>query len=136
MAVRGIRNNNPLNIRKGNAWQGEREKQSDPIFEEFKSMEYGLRAGLKLMRNYIEGRTATKKKYDTISKLISRWAPPIENATNRYIWFVADSVGKNPLERIDFKDKSLMVGICAAMVKVECGTTIDKDIIESAYDLL
>ena len=136
MAVRGIRNNNPLNIRKGNKWQGERENQTDPVFEEFISMEYGLRAGLKLMKNYIEGRTATRIKYNTISKLVSRWAPPIENATNSYIKFVADSVGINPLEVIDFKNKSLMVGICAAMVRVECGTIIDKNIIESAYDML
>ena len=30
---RGIRNNNPLNIRKGNNWQGERHPQTDPAFE-------------------------------------------------------------------------------------------------------
>lgn len=136
MAARGIRNNNPLNIRKGNKWQGEREHQTDPVFEEFKSMEYGLRAGFKLMKNYIEGRTATRVKYNTISKLVSRWAPPIENATDRYIRFVADSAKRNPLEVIDFNDKSLMVEICAAMVKVECGTTIEKEVIQSAYEML
>jgi hypothetical protein len=40
---RGIRNNNPLNIRIGNTWLGERPEPTDHDFEEFVSMEYGLR---------------------------------------------------------------------------------------------
>ena len=34
---RGIRNNNPLNIRKGCNWKGERHPQTDKAFEEFES---------------------------------------------------------------------------------------------------
>ena len=68
--IRGIRNNNPLNIRKGNSWKGERPKQTDDQFEEFVSMEYGLRAGFKLMRNHITGFKGTRPKMNTIQKLI------------------------------------------------------------------
>jgi hypothetical protein len=32
---RGIRNNNPLNIRIGNDWQGERKPNTDGAFEQF-----------------------------------------------------------------------------------------------------
>ena len=42
---RGIRNNNPLNIRIGNQWLGERANPNDPAFEQFVAMEYGIRAG-------------------------------------------------------------------------------------------
>ena len=52
---RGIRNNNPLNIRKGNNWQGEISPQSDKEFEQFESMTMGVRAGMKILRNYITG---------------------------------------------------------------------------------
>ena len=39
MVPRGIRNNNPLNIRKGNNWKGERPNQTDKAFEEFETMQ-------------------------------------------------------------------------------------------------
>mgnify|MGYP007032335315 CR=1 FL=1 len=35
---RGIRNNNPLNIRIGNVWLGEVQSPDDPEFEQFVSM--------------------------------------------------------------------------------------------------
>ena len=50
---RGIRNNNPLNIRIGNQWLGERANPNDPAFEQFVAMEYGIRAGFVLLRRYI-----------------------------------------------------------------------------------
>ena len=37
---RGIRNNNPLNIRVGNNWQGERKPNTDGAFEQFTTMQY------------------------------------------------------------------------------------------------
>lgn len=45
MLPRGIRNNNPLNIKIGNDWKGE-VPNTDGTFEQFESMEYGLRAEL------------------------------------------------------------------------------------------
>lgn len=68
---RGIRNNNPLNIRKGNNWKGERPNQTDPAFEEFESMEMGIRAAIKLIRNKIQGKGANKKPLCTIRLLVS-----------------------------------------------------------------
>ena len=44
--VRGIRNNNPGNIRKGRKriWEGEVYPGTDPSFSQFRTMAYGVRA--------------------------------------------------------------------------------------------
>ena len=136
MEPRGIRNNNPLNIRKGNNWRGERPNQTDKSFEEFETMEMGIRAGFVLLRNYITGHGGKTKPYDTIEKVIRRWAPPTENSTERYIQFVADDAGIHRYQKIDFKNKSVMFRIVDAMIFVECGQRVSADIISSAYDLL
>lgn len=133
---RGIRNNNPLNIRKGNDWQGERYPQSDKSFEEFTSMEYGLRAAFILLRNYITGGKSGRVHYDTIEKIVRRWAPPIENATEKYIQFVADNSGIHRAKRVWFSDKKSLCKIVRAMAFVECGVWIDPDVISSAYDMV
>lgn len=133
---RGIRNNNPLNIRKGNNWQGERQPQTDPAFEEFQSIEMGLRAGFKLLKKYISGDDGHRKPCDTIAKIISRWAPEVENATKKYIDFVADEVGISPYQRVWFLDRKTMIKIVMAMAFVECGQRISQDACETAYDLV
>ena len=132
---RGIRNNNPLNIRKGNDWKGERQHQSDPSFEEFESIQMGLRAGFIILRNYQRTSLAPKMRANTIRKIINRWAPTSENNTLKYIETVAKRSGLNPDELIAFRDKPRMLAVVEAMCFVECGQAIDKDIISSAYDL-
>lgn len=133
---RGIRNNNPLNIRKGSAWQGLAPVQSDSSFCVFKSMVYGLRAAHKLLRNYITGSDGRVKPCDTIDSIIKKWAPPTENATQKYIDFVAKDVNLSPFERVHYLDRKLMCDIVSAMAFVECGQRIDRELIESAFDLL
>ena len=46
MLPRGIRNNNPLNIRRTakDQWKGLRAQQTDASFCQFESLEYGWRA--------------------------------------------------------------------------------------------
>lgn len=132
---RGIRNNNPLNIRKGNNWKGERQPQSDPSFEEFESLQMGLRAGFIILRNYQHNSLAPKMRANTIRKIINRWAPTSENNTLKYIDTVARRSGLNPDELIAYRDKPRMLAVVEAMCFVECGQAIDKDIISSAYDL-
>lgn len=54
---RGLRNNNPLNIRRSaDLWQGLRKEQSDPEFFQFESIAWGYRAAFVVLRTY---RTAT-----------------------------------------------------------------------------
>jgi hypothetical protein len=86
--VRGIRNNNPGNIRKtGIKWAGEVSPGTDSAFEQFKSMPYGIRAML------VDIIGKHKKGLDTIQKLIMVWAPPVENDTTSYIKHVSQRSG-------------------------------------------
>lgn len=133
---RGIRNNNPLNIRKGNNWKGERKVQTDKAFEEFETLQYGLRAGLKLIRNQISGFNGSRPKFNTIGKLIKVWAPPSENQTLRYVDFVCQAVGKQPFDIIRDNDQKLICEIARAMAFVECGQWIDIEQFESAWFLI
>jgi len=91
---RGIRNNNPANIRivQGNNWRGKipESQNTDYEFEQFETMQYGIRAALKLLSNYI------RNGYNTINKIISRWAPPTENNTGNYIDAVSKGTGISP----------------------------------------
>lgn len=78
--TRGMRNNNPGNIRKTTIdWKGEK-KGKDDAFETFEHIEYGIRAIFKLMTTYYK-----KHGCINIRDLINRWAPPSENDTKTYI---------------------------------------------------
>ena len=133
---RGIRNNNPLNLRKGNNWQGERPIQHDKAFEEFTSMEYGIRAGFIILRKYMSGYNGLTRKFNTIEEIIRRWAPPTENATQKYIDQVAKESGISPSLKLSFRDKKSMCAIVSAMIHVECGQNVDMSLIESGYDMV
>lgn len=127
---RGIRNNNPLNIRIGNTWLGERQNPTDPAFEEFVSIEYGYRAAFSILRRYIR-----RYKRQTIADIISTWAPPSENATQRYIDFVANKMGIAPDVPILFEDKETMTQLVAAMQIMECGVPADMAKVSRGYDM-
>lgn len=87
--TRGIRNNNPFNIRysAANNWEGQ--TGSDGAFCVFSSMPYGIRAGGVLLRKYL------KNGANTIEKIISKFAPSSENNTKKYIADVAKMSGIN-----------------------------------------
>lgn len=127
---RGIRNNNPLNIRIGNTWLGERDNPTDPAFEEFVTMEYGLRAAFLILRRYIR-----RYHKDTVTSIVSTWAPAVENNTLRYIDTVCARTGLDPAEPIQFEDKDTMCKLVAAMAFVECGQPIPMEKIEKAYHM-
>lgn len=84
-APRGVRNNNPLNIRYSiyNDWQGQ--TGTDGEYAIFSDSKYGIRAAAKLLNKYYQGYGLT-----TINGIINRWAPTIENNTQSYINAVAN----------------------------------------------
>lgn len=129
MLPRGIRNNNPLNIRVGNHWQGEVSEPTDTEFEQFQTMFFGVRAGFVLLKRYM-----MRYHLDTVAKIISRWAPPSENNTPEYIRRVASRIGVEPNLVISWYDRKTMLALVDAMILQECGTTIANDIIEDAYE--
>ena len=90
---RGLRNNNPLNIRRsGDKWQGLRVLQEDREFFQFVSMEYGWRAAFVILCRTYYG----KYKLRTIRDIVSRWDPAKENNTEAYIRHVSDYTGIGP----------------------------------------
>lgn len=127
---RGIRNNNPLNIRIGNTWIGEVEHPTDKEFEQFESMEYGLRAGFILLHRYIN-----RYGLRTITDIISRWAPSNENNTQNYIRIVSQLTGIGCLDPISWENRAAMCSLVDAMVRVECGQMIPWSLISQGYSL-
>ena len=125
---RGIRNNNPLNIRVGNVWLGEVPNPTDNEFEQFVSMFYGLRAGFILLRRYIRRYHLT-----TVPDIISRWAPSSENNTVKYIDTVCQLSGIAPDAQIKYEDEETLVNLVDAMILVECGQHVDRATIIKAY---
>lgn len=111
---RGIRNNNPGNIRRGTTnWRGMAATQTDAAFLQFQSPEYGIRAMTKILRTY-----QSAYGLRTVAGIISRWAPPTENDTAAYIATVARAVGKAPDAPLTDAD---LVPLVTAIIKHENG---------------
>lgn len=127
---RGIRNNNPLNIRIGNTWLGEVENPTETEFEQFCSMEYGVRAAFVILRRYIR-----RYKRNTIRKIISSWAPSSENQTDKYIAHVSKIMKVDPDTEIFYEDETTMQNLVYAMAYYENGGYIDYKVIHKGYQL-
>lgn len=98
---RGTRNNNPGNIKYSSLnWRGKvpksantdaRNRDGNPTFEQFQSMEYGIRALYRLLVTYVN-----KYGLRSVSEIIDRYAPPGENsetARQNYKSFVTSESG-------------------------------------------
>lgn len=115
IGMRGIRNNNPANIRRSSTkWQGESATQTDSAFVQFVSPEYGIRALSKVLDTY-----STKYSLRTVRGIISRFAPPSENNTEAYISAVANKLGVSPDEQISVG--AYKAQLVAAIIKHENG---------------
>lgn len=115
--------NNPLNIRfnPANHWQGQICEHKG--FCQFKSDAYGFRAAYKILCSYI------KNGYDTLERIIERWAPPCENDTKKYIQFVEkETIIPRDLELRNetIHDYWTIIIILQAMAKMECGIDYDE----------
>lgn len=125
---RGIRNKNPLNIRKGSIWRGLASEQ-DNEFCTFINMEWGVRAAVKILRSY------ARRGIHTVSDIIQTWAPPIENNTNKYIQVVCSRTGFLPTHTINVYDENEVVALLLAMSFVEVATVLDERIFRKGYNL-
>ena len=119
---RGIRNNNPLNIRVGNNWKGEVSQPTDHTFEQFTEMKWGVRAAFIILRNYIQ-----RHQLNTVRKIITRWAPSNENNTAKYIETVCQRAHLGPDEVIRWDNSCQMIALVLAMSYVENGQEISLD---------
>jgi hypothetical protein len=107
---RGIRNNNPGNLRRwGNA-------PSADGFAVFPSAEAGILAMAKQLQLY------GSRGNDTISGIVSKWAPPNDrNNTGGYIDDVSRQTGRSASEHLNMTDPSVLSSLMAAMIRHENG---------------
>ncbi|MBQ0089390.1 MAG: structural protein P5 [Prevotellaceae bacterium] len=137
MNTRGFRNNNPLNIRfnKANHWIGEiRLFKKDKDFCEFQNCGYGYRAARIVLENYI------KKGFNTIDKMIARFAPNNENDTKAY----ADYVYTYSMQKMNYargyvfgvdkqRDTMILKEVIAQMSHYE-SSFVDRTFLEIAFN--
>lgn len=120
---RGIRNNNPGNIRRtSQIWQGQKKEITDPAFVEFETPVFGLRALMRLLIVY-----QLKYGLDTVESIINRFAPPHENATDHYIRAVAKALNVRRFAPINVCDFSTMATLARAIVNHENGNPRNYD---------
>jgi len=139
---RGIRNNNPLNIRRSaDRWQGAATTQTDKNFVQFESMAYGYRAAWRLMQTYYRRLRRQKKRF-TVENIIARWAPPNENDTTAYTRTVLMLSGlggnENLLPPQNVQGYGRLARLMEAMTVMENGirpVAVDTEAIRQGYDL-
>ena len=110
---RGIRNNNPGNIRHGDNWVGMCKKQRDDAFVQFDDPRYGIRAMVRILGSY------EKRGVVTVQQVITTWAPPCENNTSAYINSVSRQLGVKPGVRLKKDDYPQLI---AAIIQHENGS--------------
>lgn len=128
---RGIRNNNPGNIRIGQKWQGRVTsfEQTDQSFDQFIDPTWGIRALAALLVNYQD-----KYKLNTVRGIIDRWAPPNENDTASYINQVAKAVQVKPDQPLDLHRYETLRPLVESIIRHENGATGPFRTLNTWYD--
>lgn len=115
---RGVRNNNPGNLRKNGTdkWQGLNEKQSDAEFFQFIDAVYGIRALARTLINYQD-----IHDLHNVKDIITRWAPPGENPTDMYIGAVCRSMRVTQTTLLDLHTFKDLHDLTCAIIEEENG---------------
>jgi len=111
---RGVRNNNPGNLRiSDNAWQGKVSPNTDGTFEQFDTMANGVRALAVTLKNY-------QRIYglDTVRGLITRWSATDQDA---YVANVSSALGVDPDAPISPADPDTLTALINAIITQENG---------------
>ncbi len=110
---RGLRNNNPLNIRwdERNQWDG-MTGVDDKGFIIFSSIEYGYRAATKILLSY------ARRGVVTLKDIVSTWAPESENETDIYVSNVSGWLGVDSNDQVGV---DMYPALIAAMERMEVG---------------
>ena len=121
MAARGIRNNNIGNIRVSkDQWEGA--TGDDGAFVTFDTPDSGVRALAKNLMSY------GRQGYDSIEKIINRWAPPSENDTQSYIDSVVAATGIPATQSIDLTNPDVLASLSEAIGYHETGSRYDPEV--------
>lgn len=118
MTSRGVRNNNPGNIKiSATKWQGKVTPSNDPVFETFQTPEYGVRALAKIiLSDSVQG-------INTIHKIIGRYAPAGDfNDTEAYEKAVCEHIQVNADDVLDVDHYDTMYALVGAIILHENGS--------------
>lgn len=127
---RGLRNNNPGNIRRSAAqYRGER-PSDDKQFKRFVAAAWGYRAMFMLLHTY-----RVRYGLNTVSGMIARYAPPAENHTGRYAACVCRWAGIGLQEPLDTLAREDMVPVVAAMSRMENGVPAVMEDVSRGWEL-
>ena len=129
--TRGLRNNNPGNIRiSGDRFQGQVIPGADKAFKQFKNMAWGYRAMFVILATY-----STEYRRNTIRKIISAWAPPGENDTPGYIASVVKFSGVKADGILTLDSGEEYIKIVSAMSRVENGVPANMGDVKAGFEL-
>jgi hypothetical protein len=129
MIPRGLRNNNPLNIRhSADSFQGEI-KGTDTAFKTFISMAYGYRTAFVILHTYFS------RGLNTIEKIVTRWAPPNENNTAGYVANVEKWAGVSRQKVLTLADGADYIMIVVAMSFMENGKNANITEVQAGFNL-
>ena len=113
---RGMRLNNPGNIRHGDKWEGMAKEQKDKSFINFSEPKYGIRAMARII-----GDSYKKKGIERIEDIISRWAPEEDNNdVESYIKSVLQFTGLGDRKK-KIKSDSQLALLIAGIINHENG---------------
>lgn len=133
----GMLLNNPFDLEITNIpWRGKITPGADKTFEQFDTMEHGLRAGFMDLLSAFN-----KHKRTTIKAIVTPYAPPEENNTDAYIAAVCKYTGYGEDDALNMNDLDCLLSVGEAILIQEQGEAtvhgIDiKVITESAIDAL
>lgn len=116
LATLGIRNNNPGNLRYTPSIKWVGQVGENKGFSVFDTVEHGIRAMAMDLRNDI------RKGADTITKLITQYAPPTENDTKAYINRVVRDSSISANTKLSTDDTTLFK-LIKAQIAVENGSS-------------
>ncbi|EIG4988001.1 transglycosylase [Escherichia coli] len=135
---RNYRNNNLGNLvfanQEGAALEAPNAK-GEQRFARFNTPEEGIRALANQASSYYNGTSAAAgyQKLQTVSSIISKWAPPKENNTNQYIDNVSKYLGVSPNEKIDVSNPEVMTQLVRAIATKEGGNpAVNNEFIKNA----
>lgn len=142
---RGVRLNNPMNVKRSGAWQswdGVSAQQPDPIFASFDTPERGIEFGSQVLLG-----KQVKYNLRTVAKIIGDpahgYAPASENNTSEYVATVSKALGVSPTQPLDLvRDRPLFDKLVNAVLAVESGhwkydpAVISKAITKARTDVL
>ena len=128
---RGLRNHNPLNIRRNkDRFKGEVVPSSDAAFKQFVSDAYGYRAAFVILATYLsQGRNC-------IVRIVAAWAPAADNNnTARYIENVERRSGVDRFQPLTAASGNDYIKIAAAMSYSENGVPAVMDDVVAGFNL-